>query len=193
MMNSFELPITFIDKINRGFGDTGTVWLMDLPEIIEHCVKQWNLTNIKVCEELSYNLILFANHPTHGPVVLKIGVPHLDLFSEMEAIQLYAGHGICQCYAVDEAHGAMLLERVLPGEDLRTIQDADERYRITAELYQKIHTPVPENCSLPTYQSLIETAIKRLPDNPQVPGKLTTWLHLIKKFHKILLKETDLP
>lgn len=190
-MNQLDLPLSFIKKINSGFGDTGTVWLMDLPEIIEHCVQQWQLTDLKVCEELSYNLILFANHPTYGSVVLKIGVPHLDLYSEIEVIQLYDGRGICRCYAVDKEHGAMLLERVQPGEDLRTVDNDDERYRITADLYRQIQTPVPEECALPTYQSLIETAIKRLPDIQQVPGKLVTWLHLIKKSHKALVKETE--
>ena len=189
-MIEFDLPIEFIEKISRSFGDTGKVWLMDLPETIETCASQWQLSKLRVCNELSYNLILFAHHPTYGEVVLKIGVPHLDLFSEMEAIQLYGGRGICRCYAVDKAHGAMLLEKVSPGDDLRSVNDADHRYQITAGLYQQIHTSVPKECTLPTYQSLIERAIQRLPENPQVPQKLVTWLHLIRKEHKALIKET---
>jgi streptomycin 6-kinase len=135
---------------------------------------------------LSYNLILFADHPQYGQVVLKIGVPHLDLFSEMEAIQLYEGHGICRCYAVDKTRGAMLLERILPGKDLRSVQDAGERFRIAADLYARNKTEVPEECGLPTYQNLIERAIKRLPEHPHMPAKLVTWLHQIKKQHKSL-------
>lgn len=190
-MQQFDLPLEFIEKISRSFGDTGKVWLLDLPETIEACAQQWGLQNLEVAGGLSYNLILFADHSQYGPVVLKIGVPHLDLFSEMEAIQLYDGHGICRCYAVDETRGAMLLERVLPGKDLRTVKDADERYRIAADLYARNKTEVPEECGLPTYQNLIERAIKRLPEHPHMPTKLITWLHQIKKQHKKLVKDAQ--
>ena len=88
-----DLPLTFIKKIHQGFGDTGTVWLMDLPETIAYCAQNWVLSDLEVACGLSYNLILFAQHAVYGDVVLKIGVPHLDLFSEMEAIQLYDGRG----------------------------------------------------------------------------------------------------
>jgi hypothetical protein len=33
-MPQFDLPIEFIEKISRSFGDTGKVWLLDLPETI---------------------------------------------------------------------------------------------------------------------------------------------------------------
>ncbi|MEE4195304.1 MAG: aminoglycoside phosphotransferase family protein [Anaerolineae bacterium] len=190
-MQTLDIPLNFIEQISRTFGDTGKVWLLDLPETIAHCVQQWELSDLTVAEGLSYNLILFATHPEHGPVVLKIGVPHLDLFSEMEAIQLYDGHGICRCYAVDEEHGAMLLERVLPGEDLRTVKDADERFRIAADLFARNKTAVPEVCNLPTYQDLIERALQRVPQNPQVPQQLTAWLREIKGRHQQLVGEAD--
>lgn len=186
-----ELPLTFIEKISRSFGDTGKVWLLDLPQTVSNLVQQWSLTEVRLCHELSYNLILFAKHPEYGPVVLKVGVPHLDLFSEMEAIQLYDGRGICRCYAVDKEHGAMLLERVLPGEDLRSVTEADERYRITADLYARSKTEVPEVCNLPTYQSLIERAIERIPQNPQVPEPLVKWLRQIERQHRQLVDETQ--
>lgn len=186
-----DLPLTFIKQMHLAFGDTGTVWLMDLPETIQYCAQNWALSDLEVAGGLSYNLILFAKHADYGDVVLKIGVPHLDLFSEMEAIQLYDGRGICRCYAVDDAHGAMLLERVLPGEDLRSVVDADERYRITADLYARSKTAVPEVCNLPTYQSLIERAIERIPQNPQVPEALVQWLRKIEGQHQQLVDETD--
>ncbi len=191
-MQQFDLPLNFIEQISRTFGDTGKVWLLDLPQTVDWCVQQWGLSNLEVADGLSYNLILFATHPEFGPVVLKVGVPHLDLFSEMEVIQLYNGRGICRCFAVDAEHGAMLLERVLPGEDLRTVKDADERYRIAADLFARNKTEVPAVCNLPTYQDLIERAIDRIPQNPQVPEQLVAWLHEIKGHHQQQVDETPL-
>jgi hypothetical protein len=33
----------FIEKISRSFGDTGKVWLLDLPETIAACAEGWGL------------------------------------------------------------------------------------------------------------------------------------------------------
>ena len=94
LLNGIQLPEAFIDQIRRGFQQKGDRWLEELPELTERCVEKWQLTHVCLSDELSYNLVLFARHPQEGEVVLKIGVPHLDLFSEMRAIRLFEGRGL---------------------------------------------------------------------------------------------------
>ena len=176
LLNGIQLPEYFIDKIRRGFQQKGEHWLEELPGLTERCVKHWQLTHIRLSEELSYNLVLFARHPQEGEVVLKIGVPHLDLFSEMRAIRLFEGRGLCRCFASDEALGAMLLERILPGENLWTVQEAEERYRVTADLYRQVLVHPPAEHGLPLFGELIANAIKRSADVPEAPPFLVEWL-----------------
>jgi streptomycin 6-kinase len=193
LLNGIQLPEEFIDTIRRGFQQKGNRWLEDLPALTERCVQQWQLTNVHLSEELSYNLVLFARHPQEGEVVLKIGVPHLDLFSEMRAIRLFEGRGLCRCFALDEALGAMLLERILPGENLWTVKDPEERYRITADLYRQVLVHPPAEHGLPLFGELIATAIERSADVPETPPFLVDWLRQIQSDYAQLEAESGEP
>ncbi len=154
-----QIPDTFTAKISRVFGDEGRAWLERLPQILAACRQRWGLTDIRVAPGLSYNLICFAQSPTHGAVALKVGVPHPELFSEMKALKLYAGRPICACYDADEELGALLLERVAPGNDLRTVTSASERFRIAAELF--VTLPVPAVEGFPAYADWVRRAFAR--------------------------------
>lgn len=171
-----QIPQSFQKTIIRGFEEKGRNWLKQLPQLFDECVEKWKLTNMQTSADLSYNYVCFGEHPEHGKVALKIGVPHLDLFSEMEAITLFEGRGLCHCYAVDESRGAMLLERILPGGDLRQIRNPQQRFEIAASLYQQIKVSPPAGCDLPKYSSLISNAIQRSKKISNIPPQIQVWL-----------------
>ena len=181
-----KIPAYFQEKISRSFQEKGIRWLEQLPSLIQECAEQWQLSQLETADGLSYNYVAFAQHPAHGRVALKIGVPHLDLFSDMEAITLFDGKGLCQCYATDHERGAMLLERILPGGDLRKVTQAEERFQILAGLYQQIEVLPPANCTLPLFGTLIRTAIERSQTMPHVPQNLRTWLTEIEQRYETL-------
>ncbi len=118
-----QIPVQFKEKIKNQFGDQGANWLAELPEILNQCIKKWRLSNCKLVDDLSFNLVVLASSDQYGEVVLKIGVPHFHLDTEMEAIPLFNSSYICQCYDLDKDLGAMLLERIRPGENLTSLDD----------------------------------------------------------------------
>jgi streptomycin 6-kinase len=65
-------------------------------------------------------------------VILKLGMPHPELSSEIAALRLYDGHGIAQLIEADPERGALLIERLLPGGMLLDLTDDDAATRIAA-------------------------------------------------------------
>ena len=181
-----HIPQPFQEKIIRSFGEKGRNWLSQLPQLFNECVGKWKLTDMQTSTDLSYNYVCFGEHPEHGKVALKIGVPHLDLFSEMEAISLFEGHGLCHSYAVDESRGAMLIERILPGGELRQIQNPQQRFKIAASLYRQMKVTPPADCNLPEYSSLIITAIQRSKKVSTIPPQIRVWLDEIHTLYQSL-------
>lgn len=157
-----DIPARFMEKIVRTFGDKGREWLDRLPGIFESCVQRWELTECQPLEDLSVNFICFAKSPNHGQVVLKIGVPHPELFTESIVLRLFGGRHVCACHDSDLGLGALLLERIIPGENLASIPDQSERIHIAAEMIRDLPIPLAEGVvGLPTYSTWINRAFSR--------------------------------
>ena len=154
------IPDYFKKKITIVFEDKGEKWLADLPEIFEKCIDKWDLTDLKISQDLSFNYVCFAKSPEFGDVALKIGVPYPELYTEMEALTLYNGGDICLCYDLDRELGALLLERILPGGDLNTVEDQTTKVEIAAELMANLPIEIEENEKLPSYSDWIERGFK---------------------------------
>ena len=77
----------------------------NLGDLLESCIRKWNLSECQVAENLSVNLICFAVSPEYGPVVLKIGFPHPEFYSELAALALYHGKNVCALYDADPGVG----------------------------------------------------------------------------------------
>lgn len=157
-----DIPARFMEKIVRTFGDKGREWLDRLPGIFESCVQRWELTECQPLEDLSVNYICFAKSPNHGQVVLKIGVPHPELFTESIVLRLFRGRHVCTCHDSDLGLGALLLERIIPGDNLASIPDQSERIRIAADMIRDLPIPLAEGVvGLPTYSTWISRAFSR--------------------------------
>lgn len=152
----------FAARISRAFGEEGTAWLTRLPQILHRCQERWQLTHLRVLEDLSYNLVCFAESPTYGPVVLKVGMPHPELWTEKKALSLYAGRGICTCYETDAELGALLLERIVPGTDLTSVANHQERFRLAASLISFLPVVPKGEHGLPTYEDWLTRAFARV-------------------------------
>jgi streptomycin 6-kinase len=72
--------------------------------------------------------LTYVRTSTGLPAVLKQGPPDDPEFQqELDALTWFAGRGGVRVLKVDRAQGAVLLERILPGTQLRTLfPDADE-------------------------------------------------------------------
>lgn len=141
-----NLPPDFSSTISNTFGEDGEQFLANLPALIAEASARWGLTNIQPVPNLSYNFVAYAGSPSpltplpkgEGHVVLKIGVPRDELTSEIAALRLFNGEGACRLIDADAGKGFLLLERLIPGVMLSTLEDDEEATRIAAEGVKRI-------------------------------------------------------
>ena len=160
--SDMSIPEYFKAKIRRCFGTKGANWLSRLDELLHRCLIKWNLSHCHLATNLSVNLVCFAESSDYGHVVLKIGVPHPELYTEVTALSLYNGGKICLCYDSDADIGAMLLERVIPGHNLKVLQDERECIQIAADVISTLPIPINDDNILPRFSDWIEKAFSRV-------------------------------
>lgn len=153
-----HLPPQFIEKVHRIFGNQGRQWLPNLPDIAARCREKWELPEGEICPYMSMNYIEFTTAPSGEPVALKIGVPHPELFTEMEALRLYAGRKAARLLDADRDLGAILMQRMLPGTMLWQLGDNRRETQIAASIVAELTAPVPSKHDLPTFARWIERA-----------------------------------
>lgn len=171
-----QIPEYFKNKMISMFGQEGQTWVEDSPQILDQCIKKWNLTNCSFIKDMSVNLVCFAESPDYGEVVLKIDGPHPEKYTEMKAMSLYKGRNMCQCYDTDMNLGALLLERIIPGCDLTVVEDTHTQLMIAAELISKLPIQVKKNHGIPTYADKINRAFKRARKENIVGGKMLSFI-----------------
>jgi streptomycin 6-kinase len=157
-----DIPQYFLHKAARQFGDAGPAWVEALPSILSRCIQQWGLTGCQPIKNLSINLVVYAHSPQYGDVVLKIQGPHTERFTEMTTLALYNGKFACKCHAVDRSLAAMLLERILPGDDLRSLPEKDTQLAVGARILGALPSPVAKAHGLPHYQDWLTNAFARM-------------------------------
>ena len=140
---TLDLPPAFVNNVTTAFGDSGRRYLAALPHLLAETARRWNLTPGEPFL-LSYNYVCAVTRADDTPAVLKIGVPNVELTSEIKALRVYAGQGACRLLEADADQGLLLLERLQPGTMLATLKDDDRATEIAAEVMQAIQRPVPE-------------------------------------------------
>jgi streptomycin 6-kinase len=148
------LPADFTNRIVGAFGDDGAKWLRQFPETFEHYVQHWSLTPFPHFEPLSYNFVAPAIRQIGftEEVVLKLGVPNPELTSEIEALRLFDGRGAVRLLEADAKGGALLLERIKPGEPLVEMEDDEKATEIAAQVMQQLWRPLPDLRGLRTIE-----------------------------------------
>lgn len=140
---ALSLPEAFRRQVATTFAPAGAGWLDDLPALLRWSAERWGLRAGRAFA-LSYNYVAEAWRADGTPVVLKLGVPRAELGSEIDTLRLYDGRGACQLLDADEARGALLLERLRPGDTLATLADDGAATAIAATVMAQLwHAPPP--------------------------------------------------
>ncbi|WP_181884406.1 aminoglycoside phosphotransferase family protein [Neobacillus piezotolerans] len=145
-----DLPEDFIRKITGAFGEKGEKWLDELEGKISHYAGKWNLAIEGPVPNLSYNYVAKAKDAHENPVILKLGVPNSDFENEVLAVKAYNGESFVNLLAEDAENGAMLLERLIPGRDLSSIEDEEQVTREYINVWKKIRRPIPDGGKFPS-------------------------------------------
>ncbi|UCC51489.1 MAG: phosphotransferase [Anaerolineaceae bacterium] len=141
------LSSNFLRTIRETFGEAGSIWLGQLPDIISQCERRWSLEVELPFEELSYNYVAPARRSDGKELVLKVGVPRDELTSEADALRYYDGRGSVRLLDADPDLGVLLLERLIPGSMLAKLcsEDDEQATLIAAGVMRQLWRPVTED------------------------------------------------
>ena len=140
-----SVPPEFARTMRQMYGHEGEVWIRDLPALVADLAGRWNVT-VGPPFELSYNYVAAATRSDGTEAVLKVGYPCHEVEREIRAVRLYGGAGMCRLLEADEAHHAMLLERLRPGETLVGLARTDDAAatRIAAQVMRALWRPAAD-------------------------------------------------
>ncbi len=164
------------------YGEKGKAWLEDLPNQVNRLAKQYQLSDLKPVENLSYNYVL-RGFKQNSPIVLKMGLDEAGLAREENALNAFSKHGAVKVLACER--GMLLLQQALPGQSLTSYfpkQDLDS-VRIACKVITQLHqAPIPSNHTFPHIKDWLETLDK----NWDIPSH---YLIQARKTRKKLLKQ----
>jgi len=120
-------------------------WLAMLPAAVEQMCVRWQVTLEPRIHESTITLVVPGHSPELGPVILKAS-PLADEFrSEVTALQLAAASNVARVYDADLVRGVVLMERIVPGTQLRHVPlSDDEATRLGAASVMSMWRPVPQ-------------------------------------------------
>lgn len=140
-------------------------WFVQLPKHIEACINRWQLKDLHVMPNLTYNFVARAKSAFFGKsVVLKICLSDGAYAREERALRYFAGTGCVKLFATEPSMYVMLLEDIQPGTTLKTLwpnHDLQAIY-ITAGLIKQMHT---KTVSLETQFRTVEQRLTTLNDD----------------------------
>lgn len=137
-----NLPDEFKRKIINRYGKDGHEWINNIDNIIEKYKKKFLLTNIRLVDNVSINVVLFAESAKLGSIVIKIGAPNKTIISEMNTIKYYSPNYFPKCYYYSIEDRVIILERIFPGYNLNTLETFEERLKIFVDISNNLLIPI---------------------------------------------------
>jgi streptomycin 6-kinase len=119
----YGLSAEFVENITRVCGARGGAWLDELPEIVCTLERDWKIAVDRPFAGLSYNYVAPAVDESGISVVIKIGLPIDDgeIYSEADYLRCKNGNGAVRLLNENKELRALLLERALPGDSLKSV------------------------------------------------------------------------
>jgi len=143
-----SVPDIFSKKVVEVYGSRGKAWLDSLPDLIATCSVRWRCAVQAPFDVRGVNYVAPVNLSNGTEAVLKLCVPGKECEHEINVLRHYAGRAMCRLLESDASIGALLLERVGKGVDLRSIPDERARVKIAASLIKNMRLE-PQSSSYP--------------------------------------------
>ncbi|MFZ4585990.1 MAG: aminoglycoside phosphotransferase family protein [Acidimicrobiia bacterium] len=127
-------------------------WLASLPATVERLAAHWDLTLCAPFEPGGYNSWVAPARTGAGrDVVLKVGLVFPESAAEAQSLRDWNGDGVVEL--IDELRTgdelALLLERVVPGEQLKRRPEPEQDV-VIAGLVKRLHRFTPDPAHYPT-------------------------------------------
>ena len=129
---------TFKEKIINRYQKDGIEWLNNFNTVVDKYKDMFNLSNIKILDNLSINIVIKAKSKDFGEVIMKIGAPGMTFLNEIKYINLLSLDNMVKCYYYNTDDRVMILENIYPGYNLTNVESFDERLKIFSMLINDI-------------------------------------------------------
>jgi streptomycin 6-kinase len=117
-------------------------WLHRLPDRVRNLTRRWAITVGDPIDTEETSAAWVAPAMREGAAyVLKIGLPHMEADHEIDGLRFWNGDPTVQLIDADDRLGAMLLERCVPGTELRRIPEPQQDVVIAGLLHRMWRTP----------------------------------------------------
>jgi streptomycin 6-kinase len=146
-----DIPPEFVQRTIDVHGPRAREWFEALPSLVSHLQDRWALEIGAPFLPLSYHYVTRARQNLDRAVLLKLGVPGVDLDREAQCLIAFGGRGAVRLLESDLKLGALLLERITPGWDIRGLDEA-QAISATADVLKRLHRPAPDASAFPTVQ-----------------------------------------
>lgn len=118
-------------------------WLNRLPDVLGKLELEWSLGVGEPfdSEEVSCSYVAPAARADGTPAVLKISMPHMEGYHEIQGLRFWCGDPTVRLLTADDDLGAMLLERCEPGTVLREVPEHEQDGVISGLLHRLWREP----------------------------------------------------
>lgn len=134
---NFNSPFT--SNIQDLYGEKGISWINNLPSQIALLSTKWNIRFLGVLPNLTYNFVGLVELSTGDKAILKIAPISKSIAAESAWLRCFT-KGVPNVYWYDEEHYALLMERLQPGNSLKTLVNDDAATRIICETIRELQT-----------------------------------------------------
>ena len=188
-----HLPSKFVKTIKDIHKEKGEKWLADFDRLINECEERWKM-KIMPPFELSYNFVAPAKANVGTDLVMKLTVPNEEFLSEVSALKEFNGNGMVSLIDTDLEKGIIILERLIPGNTLVSIENEDEAVLIASSIMKKLWRPAPKNCNVQSIIDRQNSLMRISKENPDGIGPITSeiMLEAVDIFNELVTTQTDL-
>lgn len=185
----YELPLQKRKAIVAEFKSVGVAWVNAYPSLMADCVDRWGLKLLGTASAgLPMNMIHYAETREGHPVVLKVGVPHPEQKTELLALLYYEGRHAVRVIDSDDKSGAILMERIFPGTNLRAYgfrADMNDalRSQVSIELMNVLPVSAAAIDGLPTFDEWLSLAFSRFRNHTKSNDHFLSFINLTESLY----------
>jgi len=159
---TIAIPTAISTKAALIHGKAGADWAQRLPELVAYCARLWSLEVEAPFADASLSYAAPARRPNGEKVALKLCFPNHEFFTELEALQAFDGQMAVKLLEADKTRGALLLERLEPGDSLSTMEDDVTATSVAARVMSGLWRPAASvRGSFPSVQDWLEGMTER--------------------------------
>jgi streptomycin 6-kinase len=138
---------------------------------IHDLCRRWNLQPGEPFTGGSIAWVAPVKRAGGSAAVLKISIIDEETRHEADALAFWNGRGAVRLLDRDPSQGAMLLERLEPGEPLGALEDQEEALRIACRLLRRLRRPLPGAHPFVTVEALVGGWQHQLPLDYESSGR----------------------